>query len=66
MASQMEGLPRNLSVQVSSCRECVSLLLPGQGGRDSTCVRWKQVDELSSMVVELKEEAQRLCDSTEY
>ena len=35
-------------------------MLPGEGGRDSTCVRCEQVDELLSLVVELKEEVQRL------
>ena len=60
MATQMEGLPRNVTVQVSGCRECLSLLLPGEGGRDSTCVRCEQVDELLSLVVELKEEVERL------
>ena len=58
--TQMEGLPRNVAVQVSGCKECLSLLLPGEGGRDSTCVRCEQVDELLSLVVELKEEVQRL------
>ena len=60
VATQREGLPRNVAVQVSGCRECLSLLLPGEGGRDSTCVRCEQVDELLSLVVELKEEVERL------
>ena len=58
--TQTEGLPRNVAVQVSRCRECLSLLLPGEGGRDYTCVRCEQVDELLSLVVELKEEVERL------
>ena len=58
--TQMEGLPRNVAVQVSGCKECLSLLLPGEGGRDSTCVRCEQVDELLSLVVEHKEQVQRL------
>ena len=58
--TQMEGLPRNVAVQVSGCRECLSLLLPGEGGRDSTCVRCEQVDELLSMVAELNEEVKSL------
>ena len=28
VVTQMEGLPRNVLVQVSDCRECLSLLLP--------------------------------------
>ena len=46
MATQMEDLPRNVAVQIFGYRECLSLLLPGEGGRDSTCVRCEQVDEL--------------------
>jgi len=38
VATQMEGLPRNVAVHVSGCRERLSLLLPKEGGRDSTCV----------------------------
>ena len=60
VVTQMEGLPRNVAVQVSGFRECLSLLLPGEGSRDSTCVRCEQVDELLSLVVELKEEVERL------
>ena len=56
----MEGLPRNVAAQVPSCKECLSLLLPGEGGRDSTCVRCEQVNELLSLVMELKEEVERL------
>ena len=60
VVTQMEGLPRNVAVQVSGCRDCFSLLLSGEGGRDSACVRCEQVDELIQLVVELKEEEQRL------
>jgi len=56
----MEGLPRNVAAQVPSCKDCLSLLLPGEGGRDSTCVRCEQVNELLSLVMELKEEVERL------
>ena len=60
VATHREGLPRNVAVQVSSCKECLSLLLLEEGVRDSTCVRCEQVDELLSMVVELQEEVERL------
>ena len=60
LTTQTEGLPRNVAVQVSGCRECLGLLLPGEGGRGSTSVRCEQVDELLSLVVELKEEVERL------
>ena len=60
VATQREGLPRNVAVQVSGCRECQSLLLPREDGKDATCVRCEQVDELLSLVVELREEVERL------
>ena len=58
--TQTEGLPRNVAVQVSGYRECLSLLLPGEDRKDATYVRCKQVDELLSLVVELREEVERL------
>ena len=58
--TQTEGLPRNVAVQVSSCRECQSLLLPREDGKDATCVRCEQVDELLSLVVELRDKVERL------
>ena len=60
VATQTEGLPRNVAMQVSGCRECQSLLLPREDRKDATCVRCKQVDELLSLVVELREEVERL------
>ena len=53
--------PRNVAVQVPSC----SKRLPVKGGRDFTCVRCEQVDDLLSMVVKLKEEAERFRSITE-
>ena len=60
VVTQTEGLPKNVAVQVSGCRDCWSLLLPGDGGRDSAFMRCEQVDELIQLVVELKKEVQRL------
>ena len=60
VATQTEGLPRNVAMQVSGCRECQSLLLPREDGKDATSVRCEQVDELLSLVVELREEVERL------
>ena len=37
----------------------LSLQLPGEGVRNPTCVRCEQVEDLLSMVAELKEEAER-------
>ena len=55
-----EVLSRTVAVQVSGCRECQSLLLPGEGGQHSTCVRCEQVQDLFDMVVKLKEEVEML------
>ena len=60
VAPQTEGVPRNVAVQVSGCRECQSLLLPREDGKDATSVRCEHVDELLSLVVELREEVERL------
>lgn len=60
LSTQTEALPRNVAVQVSICRACSSLLLPGESSKNSTCVRYKQVDDLLSMVAELKKEVVRL------
>ena len=60
VVTQTEGLPRNVAVQVSGCRQCQSLLLTREDGKDATCVRCEQVDELFSLVGELKEEVERL------
>ena len=46
----MEALPKNVVVQVSSCRECLILLLPIEGSRDSTCVKCEKVEVLLSVV----------------
>jgi len=48
----MEGLPKNVSVWVSGCRECLSLSLLVKDGRDTTCMRCDQGDDLLSMVLE--------------
>jgi len=60
VATQTESLPRNVVVQVSGCTECLNLLLLRENGKDATCMRCEQVDELLSLVVELREEVERL------
>ena len=60
VATQTECPLKNAAVQVSGCREYLSLLPPSEGGRDSVCVRCEQVDDLVSLVAELKEEVERL------
>ena len=51
---------KTAAVQVSGCRECLSLLLPPAGDRETVCVRCEQVDDLIRLVAELKEEVERL------
>jgi len=48
------------SVQVSVCSECQSLAFAVLGEGDSTCVRCNQLNDLLSLVVDLKEEVERL------
>ena len=48
------------AVQVSGCGECLALSLLQEGSWDTTCVRCEQVEDLLSLVVELKEEVERL------
>ncbi|KFW72624.1 hypothetical protein AS28_04863, partial [Pygoscelis adeliae] len=57
---QTEPSRKHAAVQVSGCRECLSLSAVAEGGRDDTCVRCDQVDDLLCLVAELKEEVERL------
>lgn len=57
---QSTHLKRCSAVQVSVCSECLSLLLPLKGSRDSTCMISEQVVDLLCVVVELKKEVERL------
>jgi len=58
--TQTEAPRKDAGVQVSGCRECLSLALVLEDSRDNGCVRCKQVNDLLSLVAELKEEVQRL------
>lgn len=49
-----------MSVQVSGCSEYLNLSLLVKGGRDATCLKCDQGNDLLSMVVELEEEVERL------
>jgi len=51
---------KHSAVQVSGCRECLSLVLGLEHSRDNSCVRCHQVNDLLSLVAELKEEVERL------
>ena len=58
--TQMEALHKDTAVQVSGCRECLSLALVPEDSRDNCCVRCDQVNDILSLVAELKEEVERL------
>jgi len=60
VATQTELLHKQAAVQVSGCRECLSLALVLEGSRQKACVCCDQVDDLLSLVAELKEEVERL------
>jgi len=51
---------KDTAVQVSGCRECLSLVLVPEDSRDNCCVWCEQVNDLLSLVAELKEEVERL------
>jgi len=60
VGTQTAVLRKNAGVQVSGCRECLSLALVLENSRDNGCVRCEQVNDLFSLVAELKEEVERL------
>jgi len=60
VGTQTEAPCKNTGVQVSGCRECLSLALVLADSRDNSCVRCEQVNDLLSLVAELKEEVERL------
>lgn len=55
VATVTECLPKNVVGQVSGCSEYLSLLLLVKAGRDSTCIKHEQVDDLLSTMVKLEE-----------
>jgi len=54
------GPDKHTAVQVFGCRECLSLALLPEDKRDSSCVGCNQVNDLLSLVTELKEEVKML------
>ncbi|GAB0203337.1 zinc finger protein 462-like [Grus japonensis] len=57
--------PRHIAIAVikmfpGTAWECLSLSLGLEGSRDNSCLRCDQVDDLLSLVAELKEEVERL------
>jgi len=60
VGTQTEAPRKNTGVQVSGCRECLSLAIVPEDSRDSGCVQCERVNDLLSLVAELKEEVERL------
>lgn len=60
VATQTECQLKNAALQVSGCTECLNLLLPSEGSRDTACESCEQVDDLVSLVAQLKVEVERL------
>ena len=60
MATQTELPRKHAAVQVLGCRECLSLSVLSEGSSDNNCVCCDQLDDLISLVVELREEVERL------
>jgi len=58
--TQTEVPKQDASVQVPGCSECQSLAFAALGEGDSTCVRCDQLNDLLSLVVDLKEKVERL------
>ncbi|KFQ60646.1 hypothetical protein N334_01172, partial [Pelecanus crispus] len=58
--TQTELPHKHAAVQISSCRECLRLSLVPEGSGDGRCLWCDQVDDLLSLVAELKEEVERL------
>jgi len=51
---------KQAAVQFSGYKECLSLSLVLEGSRQYVCVRCDRVDDLLTLVAELKEEGERL------
>ncbi|KGL92569.1 hypothetical protein N301_03553, partial [Charadrius vociferus] len=60
VGTQTEAPGKHVGVQASGCRECRGLALAMEGSGDNTCVRCEQVNDLLSLVIELKEAVERL------
>ena len=58
--TQTEVPKQDASAQVSGCSECQSLAFAVLGEGDGSCVRCDQLNDLLSLVVDLKVEAERL------
>ena len=60
METQTEVLKQHASTHVSGCGGCHGLAFAVLDNEDSTCAIYDQVNDLLSLVVDLKEEVERL------
>ena len=60
METQTESMNVRATVQVSGSKEYLALSLLQEGSWDTTCVWCEEVEDLLSLVVELKEEVEKL------
>ncbi|GAB0204581.1 hypothetical protein GRJ2_002923700 [Grus japonensis] len=60
VATQTELPQKHAATQLSGCRDCLNLALAGEGTSEIGCLRCDQVDDLLSLVAELREEVERL------
>lgn len=49
-----------MAVQACGCSKCLSLLVPEKEGRNASCVRCEQADDVLSVVAALQEEVESL------
>ena len=57
---ETDSMNVHAAVQVLACRECLALSLLQEGIWDTSCVRCEHVDDLLSLVVEVKWEVESL------
>lgn len=60
VVTQTEQLQEHARIQVSGCRACQSPALLSEGSRELSCVRCHQVDNVLSLVAEMRDEVERL------
>jgi len=58
VGTQTEVPHKHTGVQVSGCRACLSLVLVPEDSTDNSCVQCDQVNDMLSLVAELKEEVE--------
>ncbi|RMC20193.1 hypothetical protein DUI87_01039 [Hirundo rustica rustica] len=60
VCDQIEPSKKDVSVQTHSCPECLSLSVALGGAVEEACLQCEQVNDLLSLVAELREEVERL------